>query len=689
MELLILWEIINRRKWAIGLNFILFLLTVIIIINVIPPTYEADSNVLINIHPMKIDMMSNVRLAGSGSSAVNYDNELELLKNYPLLEKLINELDLKKNNNDPMTPESLSEASFITKLAPQPAIEVERLDDASILKITASAPESSQAAVISNTLARLYIQWVNEQLEDEYNSIRNYLNNKLVKTREAYHEKLNELESFRKKHHSVDPAQEANQLLNQISSLEESRDSDEKTLAVLKEEMAEANEKLKEQEEYKKQSESYTLNSQLQNLKSSLDQALTGIAVKKIYYTKNHTQYRELEEEINSLKELMSDRADHVLSSSSVSRNPLYDDLYKTMITNYIAIETTKVKLSLTNKTIEEYRNKLNEISGWLTDYEKLKIILEDAEETHKEVLNYAMKMELIDNAPDLLYKIVKPATQPEDPQFPNKKLLAVLAVFLGFFWAFTLGFLLDYIDNSLKTHGDLHRLGGIHLIGTVPKIRAFGKKRLVSGFGPNLPFCEAYKQIRSRLQLSPYTQDLKTIGITSSINREGKSITAANMGITSAMLGQRTLIIDCDFRQPAQAELFNLTTETTLADLLGQSIDKQADIQNSGIDNLWVLPAGALPEGHWQLLESNETAALFRRLKDQYDRIIVDMPAVCLFSDALTMGSHTDGILYVIAAGKANENMVRHGIDLLEKAHLPLSGYIFNRASSSQTASV
>jgi protein-tyrosine kinase len=161
--------------------------------------------------------------------------------------------------------------------------------------------------------------------------------------------------------------------------------------------------------------------------------------------------------------------------------------------------------------------------------------------------------------------------------------------------------------------------------------------KELIAAWDPFHPVVEELRAVRTQLLIRWYNPEAgrRTLAITSPGAREGRSFVAANLAVTFSQLGQRTLLVDADFRAPRQQSIFNIPDRFGLSSVLSGRADLSAAAPVTGITGLAVLPAGPLPPNPLELLSRGSFAALLGRAQAEYDVILIDTPPVNEYADA------------------------------------------------------
>jgi capsular exopolysaccharide synthesis family protein len=222
-----------------------------------------------------------------------------------------------------------------------------------------------------------------------------------------------------------------------------------------------------------------------------------------------------------------------------------------------------------------------------------------------------------------------------------------------------------------------------MRIIGTVPVFpnRANLKTAAEVG-GANWRFAlnESINSTRTMLLHTARSQSMQVVMVTSATQGEGKTSLSSQLATSMATAGMRTLIVDCDLRNPSIHKLFDLNLSAGVSEILTQDVDPSDAIQPTSIPNLWVIPAGqcsnrvvaALAQGH-------PLETLFNRLRGQFDFVIVDSCPVLPVADALLIGQHVDGVLFSIMQDISQIPKVVLASEKLNQLNIPLLGAVVN----------
>ncbi len=199
-----------------------------------------------------------------------------------------------------------------------------------------------------------------------------------------------------------------------------------------------------------------------------------------------------------------------------------------------------------------------------------------------------------------------------------------------------------------------------------------------------SVTFNEEIKKIRTNIKFSSVNEDVKVICITSSLPGEGKSLISANLAASFAQYDEKVLLIDCDLRKGRQKQLFNIPVSKSLG-LSKLLINKKWDseyknyIKESKIKNLALITTGIYPPNPSELLTSERFANLINKLKEDYDRIILDCPPIEGLSDALVVSSLSDITVLVAKYKSTPVKLLEKSKKALDKVGSRIAGVVLN----------
>ncbi|MBW7476715.1 CpsD/CapB family tyrosine-protein kinase [Paenibacillus oenotherae] len=211
---------------------------------------------------------------------------------------------------------------------------------------------------------------------------------------------------------------------------------------------------------------------------------------------------------------------------------------------------------------------------------------------------------------------------------------------------------------------------------------RSTHRNQLITMISPTSPASEAYKILRTNIEISNIEQDLQTIMVTSTKKSEGKSSVAANLAVAYAQSNKKVLLIDADMRNPAQHHIFNLSNRIGLSSLLNQKFEWSDAAIASPVENLTIITAGSAPHNPSEMLASKFMIHMLEELKERFEVIIIDTPPFLSVADAQIVASKCDGVILVIDSGEVNKDVAQKAKENLEFVKAKLIGVVLNNVN-------
>ncbi|MBC8449760.1 MAG: polysaccharide biosynthesis tyrosine autokinase [Chloroflexi bacterium] len=298
---------------------------------------------------------------------------------------------------------------------------------------------------------------------------------------------------------------------------------------------------------------------------------------------------------------------------------------------------------------------------------------------------NYAQLLNSLGEGSVNVLTVVEPATVPTVPIGPKKTLTILLAAAIGLILAVSAAFLLEYLDDTLKTPDDIMQALGLSALGAIARIEGDTlADKLITADHPKSPISEAYRVLRTNLQFSSVDRPLKTLLVTSANPIEGKSVTAANIGVVMAQAGHSVIMVDSDLRRPVLHKIFQIPNNEGFTNaLLHANPSPGAYLQPTKVENLRVLTTGPLPPNPSELLGSERMKGLIEHLKSEADVVIFDSPPSLAVTDAAVLAMQMDGTLLVVDAGATRRGLAGRAVENLQKVGGNVLGVVLNKLSA------
>jgi succinoglycan biosynthesis transport protein ExoP len=357
-------------------------------------------------------------------------------------------------------------------------------------------------------------------------------------------------------------------------------------------------------------------------------------------------------------------------------------------------------------RALDQQKSEVNAMSEKMIQYNVLRREAEANKALYDSLQTKLKEAQISSGLKSSNIRIVDPAMIPSTPSRPAKTRNIALAFLVGLVGGIGLALLREYLDNTVKTPDDIETLAKLPSLAVVPSFaegsveaKRNGFLRSSSGNGhekrielvaqhlPKSQMSEAFRALRTALLLSQPDHPPQVILVTSALPREGKTTAAANLAVTLAQLGDKTVLVDADLRKPGVGRLLNLGTGKYAglsSYLAGVSTLDLVIIPHPAIPNLAAIPTGPLPPNPADLLSSNRLADAITELRKKFKFIVIDSPPIMAATDAVILSVQTDGVLLVVRSGETPKEAFTRTRDLLASVKCNLLGVVLNAVDSS-----
>ena len=390
-----------------------------------------------------------------------------------------------------------------------------------------------------------------------------------------------------------------------------------------------------------------------------------------------------------------------------------------------VAISGLQGRIAQLNNSIGQLQGQASRAPGQQTAIGSVERDQAHAAQMYEYVVTQLQKTQIAEESEPGYARILREATVPVVPAGSGPYRNIALGLLFGLGLGLVLAVARDKVDNRVHKPDHITAMG-ISVLEAIPDLRPTVRddiggattvevagrdmvSELVTLHAPLSPASETYRHLRTRVQFSRPGMVVRSVVVTSSGPEEGKSTTAANLAVTFAQAGRRTVLIDADLRRPRQHELFGIRSTTGLAQLIALDETDPATLNawldehfTSGIEDLFVVPTGAVAveegsqgpgDGRFlvpnpsELLGSPPVRALLQALMEVVDVVIIDTPPVLAATDAVLLSTQADATLLVTCAGKTKAGDIEQSLAHLDDVGAEVIGAVLNRFSLEHAA--
>ncbi len=293
---------------------------------------------------------------------------------------------------------------------------------------------------------------------------------------------------------------------------------------------------------------------------------------------------------------------------------------------------------------------------------------------------NYeAVRLARLQNTPNVVQ--VEKATASTIPVTPRPLTNILVGVALGMVAAGTLAFMIEYLDDTLKTPSDIASVLGLPVVGYVAAssdLEESGELPFVAR-NPRSPVAEAFRSLRTNLEFASVDRPLRTILVTSPGPSEGKTTIATNLAAVMAQGSKRVILVDGDLRRPRVHRAMGMSNHVGLSELFRSQSSVRDVARYSKISNLAVITSGSLPPNPAELLGSERMNHILERLEESATAVVIDSPPF-IVADASVLAAKVDGVVLVVQPGRTHAEQAQAILEQLNRAGARVVGVVLNR---------
>ena len=523
-------------------------------------------------------------------------------------------------------------------------LAVEALKDSSLVAIGVEHRIPEVAAKLADAIALAYIESNLEQKTDVTHSAVAWLSNQLSVLRDNQQKSERALYDFKKENNIVSVSLEGRQtmILETLNQLNERLSATHAERLVLESERDELNRILSKKKDPTLflREKDHTL---LQDLKRKRFELQELRAELNERYTAKHPKLVSIDNKIQTLEKNIKSEIGKIRQGfdQEFQIKQASEDKLRAAIAS---VKTEALELNQKEITYKQLSRKAAH------DLELLNLVQKRQKESE---LTQMLKVNNI--------RLLEKALVPQVPIKPRIKIAVIFVFLLSVLIAFLVAIVVNLIDNTVKTQNEIEGVMGLPFLGILPVIQDEGNAIIQNPWErdfyivdmPRSAVAECARSIRTNLLFMSTGQQFRTLMVTSSGPKEGKSTTVCNLAATMAESGSRTVVVDTDLRRPRLHKSFRVDNEIGLTSCLLGEMHYRETVRKTRIEGLDFIASGPIPPNPAELLHTEQFKQLVEQLTEDYDRVIFDSPPVSAVADPLILTTLTDGVVFVVQAHK------------------------------------
>ncbi len=668
-----LW-LICQRRWLSGMLIFLFSIIVAAVATSLQEVqHEATGKLLFKIN-------RTPTLTGVGEEITDLETlehnanpiitEIEVIESFPIAEKTIRSIEL-TNHTLELTAQELKK-----KLTVKP------VGGADVLTVSYQANNPELAVAVVNQLMETYIENTITMSRGNVVDAQKLINEQLPQAKLRVDRVEEALQNFKEKHQIAVIKEQANAAVATMTELEQQIAQVQTQLQQVQVRSTALQEQMGMDTQKALTLATLSQSTGVQEALRELQQVQSQLAEEKTRFQELQPSVIRLREEEAAFEEILQQRIREVLGSeqeisqSNLQRGNLHQQLTSQLITAEIDRLALASELEKLQEIQSTYQQRLNKIPRLERENRDLERQLTTAQSTYETLLKRFHDTKLAEQQNIGNVRIIESA----QVKVKNKtKLNLLLGATLGVLFAISTMAFLELMDSSLKTIQEIQHHFAYPLLGTIP-IFSENIVSLPVVAMPHSISSESFRILQAKLKLFGEDKSPKVIVVSSALPQEGKSVISANLALTLAQTGQKTLIIDADLRHNSQQDIWQTENKLNLG--LSDVILEEKDISlaiKSISKNLDLLLPGNTPDNPLSVFESQRMQLLLSKLAHNYDFIFIDSPPLLGVADTLSLGKIADTILLVSRLGLVDDSNARECQELLKNTKQNIAGLVIN----------
>jgi capsular exopolysaccharide synthesis family protein len=673
MELVKLYTALLRRRWLVAQSVVFFTLLGLILALVLPKNYTATTKVLINSSDTTLSILSELGLSevatGLASESDDISNKIALSSTRPVLDEVIWKLQLRDSDGKLLTTEQLLVAGLTGELEARANIAITQSQGTDILLFEARANDPELARLLADAVVQMAIQRAQERAKADTRNARLFIEQQLDLVREEFDRAMAEMAQAKADEQILDLDAELKAAIARLSELMLAYEQNAASVQEMRARLYEARAYQGRESVAAISPATVNLNDRIRSLRERLVDLRQQRATELTDKTESHPDIARLDALIRA--------AEGELQGALEEQHNL-DPTVAQLEAQLAGLEQKGQEISASiQRTTAEF-------SAWpdkVRRMSQLQLAASAAEAVYQSLQEKRYEIGVAEAMLVSDLQLIEPSIQPDKHSSPKVLVNTILGFIVGCAFGLGLAFVMEYIDDSVKTAEDLHEVWPAPRLGLIPRFDGGGERRVIEALPRVHPVVEAYRSVRSALRFTSLDRELRVIAVTSAMPGEGKSTFSTNLAISYAHEGRRVLLVDCDLRRPTQHRAFaTVSNDRGLTDVLTRRLDLAAAVQESPLPNLALLCSGPVPPDPGRLVESQRLVELLAELRQGWDLVVVDTPPALVVNDALLLCKATDGLVVVVESGETTRRLLVDLQGRLGAASVELLGLVLNK---------
>jgi capsular exopolysaccharide synthesis family protein len=598
-------------------------------------------------------------------------------------------------------------------------VSIEEVPDTTLVEIKVSSHDAEASAALANAYCEEYIQLSRADNRSQLQTALDYVNEQKGKVGQKLEAARAAVQRFKEQNNLVNVDSQATAIAGALSNLQAERQNVAVEQAEARAGIERSIKLIPTMKEYKIVPGQRQIRPEVTAIKSKI----TALNLERLEllqkYRPDRPEIQVIDDQLKALREQLSQEAQTEYSVWTNTLNDKRDSMEKNLIELQAKDWGLQAREAALAQATNQARAKLNQMPALERQMSDMALNLEGLEKSYTLLAEKQEALRMSQEAKVANGSRLFPAEVPDSPTSRFGKMMGS-ALLIGLLLALALTALVDWLDDGVYGEAEAKMVSKLPILAQIPQVGKAAQKKLttgadVAGNDKQIGHMrESFRMLRTMIALSAAnpngyvngsngngnghaalgggstlatletplgTSPIRSVVITSSLPNEGKSVSSANLAITTALSGENVILVDCDLRHPSLHRFFELSNDIGLTSVVGGACSLEEALQDTRIPGLRVLTSGPVTLDPMQIINSAGARRCFEQLTEVADFVVVDTPPALVYAEAQVVAAMTDAMLLVISSQDAKKREVTRTRDLLEQTGMIPIGAILNKA--------
>lgn len=605
-----------------------------------------------------------------------------------------------------------------SKLASFMDIGIQEVPETNLVQIKVSSHNARASAMLANAFCDEYIQLSRAENRSQLQMALDYVSDQKGKVGKKLEAARSAVQRFKEKNSLVSVDMQSAAIAGALSNLQTERQSVAVEQAETRAGIERSIKLIPTMAQYKVVPGTRQIRPEVTAIKSKI----TTLNLQRLEllqkYRADRPEVQAVDDQLRALRDQLSKEAETEYSVWTNTLNDKRDVMEKNLIDLQAKSWGLQAREAALSQATTQARAKLNQMPALERQMGEMTLTLTGLEGSYSALAEKQEELRMSQEAKVANGSRLFAAEVPDGPTSRFGKMMGS-ALLIGLLLALALTALVDWLDDGVYGEAEAKMVSKLPILAQIPQVGKAAQKQLTTGAdmaGGDKQIAhmrESFRMLRTMIALSAAspngyangsngngnghaalgggstlakletplgTSPVRSVVITSSLPNEGKSVSSANLAITTALSGESVILVDCDLRHPSLHRFFELSNDIGLTSVIGGACSLEDALQDTRIPGLRVLTSGPVTLDPMQVVNSAGARRCFEQLTEVADFVVVDTPPALVYAEAQIIAAMTDAMLLVISSQDAKKREVTRTRDLLEQTGMIPIGAILNK---------